>query len=58
MLFTEEASPSQNSHGEVIGSSRNKRCDSDDLDDCLYLGEDNIPDWIREVVDRVKFQIK
>ncbi|NP_001136164.1 uncharacterized protein LOC100217359 [Nasonia vitripennis] len=53
MLFTEEASPSLTAHGQAIGvGARNTRCNSDVPEDCLFLAEDSMPDWIHEVVDR------
>ncbi|XP_014210335.1 tyrosine-protein phosphatase YVH1 isoform X2 [Copidosoma floridanum] len=53
LLFTEEASPPLDSHGQLIkAGERSTKCNSDVPEECLFLAEENMPDWVQEVVDR------
>ncbi|XP_015593707.1 E3 ubiquitin-protein ligase RNF180 [Cephus cinctus] len=51
-LFTEEATPLLTAHGEIRTGPMHARCGTGAPEYCLYISLDNMPDWIREAVDK------
>ncbi|XP_012266695.2 E3 ubiquitin-protein ligase RNF180-like [Athalia rosae] len=52
VLFTEEATPLLTAHSEIRSGPTHFRCGTGAPEYCLYISEENIPDWIRDAVDK------
>lgn len=54
VLFTEETTPLLTAHGEVRTGPTHTRCGTGAPEYCLYISEENVPEWIRETIDKVR----
>ncbi|XP_012272297.1 E3 ubiquitin-protein ligase RNF180 [Orussus abietinus] len=57
ILFTEEATPLLTGHGEVRDGSTHFRCRTGTREHILFLSLENMPDWIRDIVNN-EFWVK
>ncbi|XP_066583047.1 E3 ubiquitin-protein ligase RNF180-like isoform X2 [Prorops nasuta] len=52
ILFTCKEDKLLSAHNEIRDSTKQLTCASEEIDSCLYMSDDNIPEWIKEAINQ------